>query len=159
MYTLCKIDCFWKTVEKTGGCWNWLGVTSGSLGYGVFRMDKKLRYSHRISYELLVGRIPNELCVLHKCDNPKCVNPEHLFLGTLSDNNKDRALKGRGRNQNGEKNNISKLKEKDVLEIKRLYSYGFVTQRLLAKMFLVSFQTINGIVNGNRWKYLLEKSI
>jgi hypothetical protein len=143
-------------VDKTDSCWNWRGATSGSLGYGVFYMDKKNTYSHRISYELLVGKIPDELCVLHKCDNPKCVNPEHLFLGTRSDNNKDRARKGRSRDQRGEKNNIARLKEKEVFEIKRLYSYGFITQRLLAKMFRVSFSNINDIVNEKRWAYLGE---
>jgi len=90
---------FWKRVKKTDGCWLWTGGTC--LGYGKCLKpgtDPKLRIqvkAHRVSWELANGPIPAGLCVLHRCDNPPCVSPEHLFLGTLADNRADCVAKGR----------------------------------------------------------------
>lgn len=91
-------DRFWGHVDKTDACWNWTASLSkgGGAGYGVFS-DDALRYvrAHRFSWELHYGAIPDGLFVLHKCDNRRCVNPEHLFLGTQLDNMRDRSAKGR----------------------------------------------------------------
>ncbi len=87
---------FLKYVEKLESCWEWRGARSGD-GYGTFQLPNKLIGAHRMAYILYKGEIPAGLCVCHKCDNPICINPEHLFLGTVVDNNRDRDTKGRGR--------------------------------------------------------------
>lgn len=87
---------FWSRIEKTESCWIWKGSTNGR-GYGHFRYDGKLRYTHRLAYTYCVGPIPGGLLVLHKCDNPPCCNPGHLFLGSHKDNIQDAIQKGRFR--------------------------------------------------------------
>src|SRR5690348_7112088 len=92
---------FWSKVEKTDGCWIWRGTMNG-VGYGVFwlpmgkpRNANSRVYAHRLSYEMHEGKIPDGMFICHRCDNPACVNPDHLFLGTQSDNMTDCSRKGR----------------------------------------------------------------
>ncbi len=84
-----------KHSVNLNGCWDWLGSKNIKMPYGRFRVGKKGILAHRFSYTINVGKIPEGLCVLHKCDNPSCVNPEHLFLGTYLDNVRDCIKKGR----------------------------------------------------------------
>ncbi len=86
---------FWRKVQKTPGCWNWTGVKNGRYGQIRVPRQKRKMYAHRLSWMLTYGPIPKELLVLHHCDNPKCVNPAHLFLGTDRDNHLDCLRKGR----------------------------------------------------------------
>ena len=81
-------------IDGSTGCWNWTKSTNPG-GYGFFRMNHKTFLAHRVAYELLVGPIPEGLCACHHCDNPRCVNPAHLFIGTRADNNYDSIKKGR----------------------------------------------------------------
>lgn len=87
------VDRFFKHVDKTDACWLWIGAKS--RGYGYFRVFGKSVRAHHFSWETRYGKIPEKLCVLHKCDVPACVNPDHLFLGTQIDNIRDRDQKGR----------------------------------------------------------------
>lgn len=88
-------DRFWRKVLKTPDCWAWSGAKQ-RRGYGCMETTKGVnRSAHRVSWELHFGEIPKGMCVLHKCDNPECTRPDHLFLGTLKDNTKDMISKGR----------------------------------------------------------------
>lgn len=86
---------FWKKVDKTDTCWEWIGAIAGRR-YGCFWDGRRLVYAHRVAYEIAYGPIPDGLDVLHHCDNPRCVRHDHLFLGTHQDNMDDMMIKGRG---------------------------------------------------------------
>lgn len=93
-FTQKDIAHFWSRVDKSGQCWLWVGART-SAGYGHFYIGKLAIYAHRFSWQIINGEIPKGLLICHHCDNPPCVNPNHLFLGTLSDNARDSAAKGR----------------------------------------------------------------
>lgn len=89
---------FWQKVKKSDSCWEWQGANVPK-GYGIIGKDGRNQYAHRVSWELHTGVIPKGLLVCHHCDNPKCVRPDHLFVGTHQDNLRDMSRKGRGRQQ------------------------------------------------------------
>jgi hypothetical protein len=132
-----NIKEFMKRVEKTDTCWLWVAGKNGD-GYGNWSLDGQSINAHRASYVLFVGEILDGLSVLHTCDNPSCVNPDHLWLGTYKDNAQDRAKKGRNNSRRGENHGRSKLTDNQVREIKRLYQDGLKLNEI-ASMFGVSY--------------------
>ena len=145
---------FWNRVDKTGDCWEWTGYKQ-ARGYGEMSVDGKRVLAHRVSYKLEHGDIPDGVSVCHHCDNPSCVRPSHLFIGTQKDNMRDAANKGRmaGHSNKGSLHGKSKLVESDVCEIRRLHSLG-ITQTTLSKMWNVSPSHVCNIVNRVYWKHV-----
>lgn len=134
------------------GCIEWAGRRAKD-GYGRIDNGKQGLLTHRYAWELKHGPIPEGLNVLHKCDNPPCCNDEHLFLGTLADNNADRDSKGRQVTPRGESCGTAKLTDKDVIEIRRRLSAGEAYQSI-ASAFQVSRSCISRIKLGVTWAHL-----
>lgn len=161
---------FNSKIIKSESCWVWTGAKDRK-GYGKLSIgpaknpDGSRRNSmvsaHRISYEMFVAEIPegkgfHGMCVLHKCDNPSCVNPAHLFIGTNKDNVADMDAKGRRITapQRGSSHVNSLLTEEQVTYIYRMTTTGQINQRKLASMFGVSLSTISCIKTGLLWSHL-----
>lgn len=120
------------------------------------KVGRKMRLTHRISYEVHRGDIPDGLCVLHRCDTPACVNPAHLFLGTHSDNANDKVSKGRARgwDSSGERNPAAKLSADQVRQVRRLLAVGGMSKTAIARQFGVSQQLVSAINSGEAWSSL-----
>lgn len=156
---------FWSHVEISGinDCWIWK-LKPDIWGYGVFCLDSKRIKAHRYSYVLKFGNIPEGMKVCHKCDNPICVNPNHLFLGTNSDNMLDMFAKGRGFNVGftrghkrtiGSKNAKAKLSEDQIREIRINYqAITPITRDEIASKYNVDPKTIYDILSRRTWKHV-----
>jgi len=151
---------FWSKVDKSSGddaCWNWTAYI-GDSGYGQFGVDGKLTKSHRLAWELVNGNIPPGLWVLHKCDNRKCCNPSHLFLGTPTDNARDMISKGRRRpdiySYPGESHTLHKLTDREVLRIRDLYAAGGTSHTKLANEFHISKSQVKRIIDWESWRHI-----
>lgn len=142
-----------KYTIKTDGCWNWVGAKD-SRGYGVLTVGKPIKRvvkAHRLSWQRVNGPIPKSdtyhgTCVWHSCDNPGCVNPDHLFIGGNGENLKDMASKNRGRSGN------TKLDAEKVKEIRIRAEYE--TRAELARRFGVQISTISSILDGKTWRWV-----
>ena len=149
-----------KISVDENGCWNWTGCKN-SEGYGNLtigsRSDGTRRTvkAHRASYAAFVGEIPAGKDICHKCDNPSCVNPEHLFPGTEKDNVADMDAKGRRGFVLSENHPKAKLTEKDVIEARELRKQGFSYYKL-AKMYGVYRETMRRAVLGKTWQHMSE---
>lgn len=142
-------------VDDQTGCWNWK-KTSGRR-YGNMHYDGTAQQAHRVSWQLHRGPIPDGLHVLHRCDNTKCVNPDHLFLGTRSDNMVDMVAKGRdgkaGRLKAGEGHHNAKLREVDVINIRAIAKHvPTATVTALANIYDISRTQMGRIIRGERWQ-------
>lgn len=147
---------FWSKVQKTEGCWIWKGGRHAK-GYGIVRA-KLLgeNKAHRASYRMVFGDIPDGLHVLHHCDNPPCVRPDHLFLGTNYDNVLDKMAKGRAKGAKlpGERHPMAKLTDDKVREIRTKYAAGGICQRELAEQYGVSTSMIGLITIRKNWIHI-----
>jgi hypothetical protein len=143
---------FWEKVDKRGEdeCWEWLGCRNNT-GYGNIGTGGHTSLAHRTSWELAHGDIPQGMFVCHRCDNPPCVNPAHLFLATHRENMADMKRKGRQPRVYGEYCGRSKLTTEQVRDILARYVPGITNQSTLAKEYGVSRHTVNQIVHGQRW--------
>jgi hypothetical protein len=155
---------FWEQVQACeSGCLEWTG-TKNPQGYGRLHGHGRGFQAHRYSYELHFGDIPPGVVVCHRCDNPSCVNADHLFLGTQKDNVDDCREKGRfvdgrrnlqsGALMVGERHPCAKLAEADVLEIRRLHAEGKLNQREAAARYGVAHSNIHAVVHRIHWKHL-----
>lgn len=144
-----SFDAYCPRLEASE-CWEWQGPKN-KYGYGVVHFAGKRERAHRVSYLLHRGKIPNGICVCHRCDNRICVNPEHLFLGTSAKNTADMVKKGR--QARGERQGSSVLTEDKVREIRRLHKSG-LGSREIANLFSVSSNTVQHILKGTRWKHV-----
>lgn len=137
-----SLNRFWQKVNigSEDSCWEWKAAKT-DRGYGSFWLNGSNHRAHRISYILAYGKFDINLCVCHKCDNPGCVNPNHLFLGTESDNNKDRANKGRSVGKR-------KINEQQVKEIRQSNEH----YKVLMKKYGLGKSMIYYIKSGEYWK-------
>jgi hypothetical protein len=147
---------FWERVTKTDGCWLWTGpVTNRRWPYGVFgsggRGGRHLR-AHVFSYRLHKGEVPNGLFVCHSCNNPRCVRPDHLVLGTPKQNSE--YMVESGRSPRGERQGRHKLTAEQVLEIRALLATGKETQERIGARFGVSQANVYVIRAGKSWRHL-----
>jgi len=152
---------FWNRVDKTdlnkvgetGGCWLWSGAVN-AYGYGIVSKDRRPRRAHRVAWELTHGPIPSGFCVLHRCDNPPCVNPEHLFLGSKKDNMADKIRKGRqaGCFQAGQRAPSRFLSDTAVMMIRSMWKDSGYKTNELAGLFGVHRDTIRNVVKRRYYR-------
>ena len=173
--TEAQILKFWSNVHKTDGCWMWMG-NKNELGYGISSINHRNFKAHRVSWFIHHHNLPERMCVLHRCDNPPCVNPAHLWIGTMKDNTDDMVRKGRSGPANhpetlrrgdnhyrhihpelsfGERNPAHKLIEAQVIEIRKRYSSEGISQSALAREYGVHPHSVCLIVHRKAWKHLL----
>lgn len=151
---------FWEKVDKRGPdeCWPWLGYVN-TYGYGRIGATSAKRgpilIASRASWELHHGRpMPAGLWALHTCDNPRCVNPAHLYAGTRADNVRDMYARGRANRPRGERHCCARFSEEQVREIRAAYAGGGLSQRRLGELYGVSHRAICNIVRRRTWAHI-----
>lgn len=145
--------CDYIEIKSPKECWIWLGARC-SDGYGSLALRGKSISAHRFIYIVVFGSIPDGAHVLHKCDNPSCVNPFHLFIGSHKENMIDRDSKGRCKDNRGMKNGRSKLSNDDIEMIRFLSTGKFGEKEMLARQFGVSGVLIGKIIRKELWAHL-----
>lgn len=138
---------FLRAKKTPRGCWEWTAARTAA-GYGVIRKGPRNQYAHRLAYELMNGPIADGLCVCHRCDNPPCINPKHLFLGTKEDNSRDMAAKGRSGGR------PSKLTPDQVREIRALADGGMI-HREIGVRYGMTRRGIGSIVLRKTWRRVI----
>lgn len=147
---------FWARVDKSGNCWLWTGATDDK-GYGRLSFKGRRAIAPRVAYELTHGVSPGQLQVLHRCDNPPCVNPDHLFLGTNADNIRDMCAKGRAwiqqpeNKRHGSDNPSAKLSHEEAVAIREAYANKSMNGVELAEVYGVGNSTIYKVIHRERY--------
>jgi hypothetical protein len=152
-FTSKAIQRFWSKATITANpekCWNWTAYKV-KRGYGRIRLGDKSHLAHRVAYYLTYGEYPEDLLVCHSCDNPACINPNHLFLGTTLDNVTDKMQKGRHDPSRGEKNGLAKLTWDKVRMIRSQYATGQFTQKQLAQHYGIGKSVLSRVVRNEMW--------
>jgi len=151
-----KRDRFWPKVRRGDGCWEWTGGRV-KFGYGQTSINGKSITAHRMAWILAYGSIPDGLCVLHRCDNPPCVRPDHLFLGTNKDNTRDMIAKGRSKAPRtagpGEVHGNARMSRAEVVRMRKLRKAGWKVDAL-AEEFRVGTTQVSRITRGVSWSHV-----
>lgn len=144
---------FWSRLRSSDSdsCWEWTGHTVG--GYGRLTYAGRRQMAHRLAWSLTNGEIPNGMDVLHRCDNPPCCNPAHLFLGTHADNMADMARKGRAQKRKGEQHPCAKLTAESVRDIRRLRAEGLTLARI-GRQVGTHLSNVSLVLNGKAWTHV-----
>ena len=154
------LERFWRLVDVSGDCWMWTGAR-GARGHGKFSVPRQgqvgrkrwvLVYAHRAALMISGVNVPDDKLVCHRCNNPSCVRPDHLYVGTAMDNTNDRVLFGR--NLVGELNHKAKLSAADVVEIRRKYTGKYGELARIGREYGVCGQRVGLIVRGLTWKHI-----
>jgi hypothetical protein len=166
------VERFWENVDTSAGpdgCWLWTGYARCAGGYGGISVGRRTALAHRVAWELAHGSLDKTMCVLHRCDNPRCVNVAHLFLGTRGDNNRDRAAKGRNGDISGDRNFIrrhperaargeatghAKLTRDAVAAARAEYAAGGVRMVDIAAKYGVAYPTIQKALRRRSWAHV-----
>lgn len=140
------------SIDTKTGCWNWIAAKHSTKKYGIVSFaGLGSQLAHRVAWMIYKDKDPKDLFVCHKCDNGLCVNPDHLFLGTATDNMRDMENKGRSRHPNCEKHGRAKLTLKDVEKIRRLHAGGMAIRAISRKFKKVTRTSIAGIIHRKTW--------
>lgn len=142
--------------EPGSGCWLWRGMVIAS-GYGMVRFERKMYMAHRLAWKFFRGEIAPGLVICHKCDVRACVNPDHLFVGTMMDNIRD--MKEKGRSPHGDKHSRSKLTAEKVSRIKAILAEDRMCMSEIAREFGVAHATISCIARGTTWRHVEAGSV
>ena len=148
-----QIEFFWSKIKISDGCWEWQGyIQKSRRNYAVIKFWGRPQRASRVMWLIEHGRWPGRFFVCHRCDNPKCVRPSHLFLATQKGNMRDMLKKGRDNYARGEKSGASKLTTKQILEIRK----SNLPQRILSKIYGVVQTQIGRIKRKERWAHVPE---
>jgi hypothetical protein len=152
-HLLNRSDYFESLIFKNpeNDCWEWRGEIKG--GYGTFNIKRKPKLVHRIMYERYKGKIPPKINVCHSCDNPSCVNPDHLWLGSQMENVTDMMQKGRGNKARGVEHHNCKITEQEVRDIKKMYNEG-IKMTVIHRSLNVPYKTVQHICYGSSWRHV-----
>lgn len=148
--TIDEFLLFIKKVKREGSCWIWQACCLS--GYGTFSIKRRTYYAHRVSWRWFKKEDPGQIRILHTCNIRACVNPEHLYLGTQSANMFQKFADGYS--TKGELHRRAKLRDCDVIEIRRLSDAGFNSRQINKKFDWVSHRCIRGVIDGSRWSHI-----